>query len=286
MEETYTELEEPFTLKSDDRVWLRLYPDTEPRNLEISVLQKGLVLLHDGKELIEEGIGFATPVVKYHDKTFFAGSAKTFKPETAGKSTVLRKLFMLDTISRKRVWKGPFIDDRVYSLVHTVFERAYLEYNCPRPVFDSVMKLRRTLGVHTKFVKVKPRGTIGVTCRCLPRLIEVEVDLTRLGRSGCEEILVSNEQGATFFQRYMDSDGLELYNGQIGPWEKVRAKEASFSDEEGILTFTLKNLNGAVLYRGWEQIKGGISWAGLSYSLSPKVSTFAYTLEIKQSRAR
>ena len=64
------------------------------------------------------------------------------------------------------------------------------------------MELRRTLKVETDFVKTTPRGTITLTYTCLPDLVRVNVDLTGLNREGCKQILLLNEQGATFFRKY------------------------------------------------------------------------------------
>lgn len=61
----------PLTLKVNDRICVRLYEDSRPCFLEVAPLQKGLVLLFDGKELVEEGMGFGAPVVKFKDKTIF-----------------------------------------------------------------------------------------------------------------------------------------------------------------------------------------------------------------------
>jgi hypothetical protein len=62
---------ETVTLQLTDRLSVRLYRDCRPSCLETGALQKGLVLLLDERELIEEGVGFGVPIVRYTDKTFF-----------------------------------------------------------------------------------------------------------------------------------------------------------------------------------------------------------------------
>jgi hypothetical protein len=143
------------------------------------------------------------------------------------------------------------------------------------------MELRNALAINTEFVRVKPRGSVTLKYSFLPKLIQVEADVSGLDWTGRREILILNEQGSGFFRKYFDSDGLELFDKQIGAWERVEAEEASMSDVKGNLAFTLKNKNRAKLYRGSEGVKGRFSWAGLNYSLPKDSRFFSYEIELR-----
>jgi hypothetical protein len=273
-------LTQPFTIETRNDVFLRLYPDSRPHCLEIKALQKGLVLVHAGRELIEEGVGFGVPVVKFDDKTYFSSSALTFIHKSNEYRTLV-KSFFLDTVSRKRIWKGPYIKDGFYSFLQRLFEKTYLRHKRQRLFFDKIMELRNFLAINTDFVKVKPRGSITLKYSFLPKLIQVEADISGLDWTGCKEILILNEQGSGFFRKYFDSDGLALFDKQIGAWERVEAEEASMSNDRGNLAFTLKNKNRAQLYRGSERVKGRFSWAGLNYSLPKDARFFSYEIAVR-----
>ncbi len=276
-------LSEPVTINIGNLISVRLYDDTRPNFLETAPLQKGLVLILDGKELIEEGVGFGVPVVRYADKTYFSSSAEVSVQEN-GNLCALEKRFALDAVSRKRFWKASYINDGFYSFFHKFFNKAYKGHKSLTPVFNRTMELRRAVKIQTEFVKVKPRGTITFKYSFQPNTIKINVDLSDLELSGCQEILLLNEQGSNFFRKYRDSDGLKLFDEKIGAWENVRAKEATLSDDKDALRFTLESSNMAELFRGLERIKGRFSWAGLSYSLHPKRGAFDYVIKLKTQK--
>jgi hypothetical protein len=143
------------------------------------------------------------------------------------------------------------------------------------------MELRNTLKVQTDFITVKPRGTAIFKYSCRPDEVQVTTELSMLELDRCEEILILNEQGSSFFRRYADSSGLLLFDRRIGAWARIVADEASFSDLKQELTFTVRNRSSAALFRGWEKTRGRFSWAGLAYSLSSRNSTFCYSLKFR-----
>ena len=268
------------TLGLSDRLSVRLYHNNQPHCLETAPLHKGLVLVYDGLELIEEGIGFGVPVVKYQDKTYFSSKAKvTIKKEN--QNIMLEKQFVLDLISRKRFFKA-YVNDDFYSFIHKIFEKGYLGHSTMAPLNNKIMELREIFRIKTDFHKVKPRGTITTHYLFEPKCIKVSVDFSNLDFKDCLETLVLNEQGASYFQNYSDSNGLKLLGRKIGAWDQMEAKEASLTNSNGTLTFTLQNNDSATLFRGWEKTRNRFSWAGLSYALGAKTKVFDYTININQ----
>ncbi len=269
----------PVTFSASENLAFRLYPDNSPHNLEIATLQKGLILVYAGVELVEEGAGFAVPILKCADNTFFSSTAELYLEQLGSQWVVLRKVFFLDAISKKQV-QGANINDGFYEAFRKTFERAYLERAALRPVFDWMMQLRQVLGVKTQFQQVASRGTVTVTYRCLPDQIGVHVDMSGLDGSSCQQILLLNEQGANAFRTYTDKDGL-LFDRQIGAWTKVTTPTATFQSPKHQLQFTLTNISSAELYRGREQVKDRFSWSGLTYALTPGASTFDYFIHLQ-----
>ena len=283
MEEEKVAVKEMFTQKLSERTALRIYPDNRPHCLEISALHKGLIMLHDGYERVEEGAGFGVPIIKYA-KTHFPSSAQCLIEKT-GSGYVIVKAFEMDAVAKKKVGKKTYLDDSLYRFFRKQFERFYLGKNSAALGFllNKLMEFRKYAGVETEFVEVKSKGKVQVKYEVFDRRIHVEVDFEDLEMSGCREILLLNEQGASFFVKYSDSSGLRLSEEQISGWKLVSAKTASLSNQAETLKFTLANQKPAYLFRGREKTKTRFCWAGLSYSLSPPQTKFAYDIQIQES---
>jgi len=140
------------------------------------------------------------------------------------------------------------------------------------------MELRELANIKTEFITVKPRGTVTVKYRCQPAVINVEANFSKVLLDKCREVLVLNEQGSSFFQKYVDSNGLNLLGNKIGAWETVTADQASLQTVNGQISFSLRYKKDATLFRGWERTRNRFSWAGLSYSMRPNNGTFNYSI--------
>jgi hypothetical protein len=233
----------------------------------------------NGSELVEEGAGFGVPIAKYSDATRFSRNATVYIEKPDENSIVITKVFFLDSVSKKKV-HGFFINDIIYSTFHKTFEKAYLNRGNMRSIFDLIMRLRRTIGVETQFANVSPRGKVIVRYHCYPDRIKICADFSEVDMTSCQQILILNEQGATFFRKYRDQN-LVLLDKKIGAWTRVDAEKAEFSDLEDQISFSMAKRENSTMFCGWEQIKDRFSWAGITYALSPNTLIFNYTIQMK-----
>lgn len=272
-------LKPPIEVDLDSLVSCRLYEDTRPHCLEITPLQKGLVLIFKGEELIEEGAGFGVPVAIYEDEPYFSSTAKCSVLDE-GKRRVLVKSFVMDTVSRKRIWKADYMNGGNYRFFHRVFHEVYARNSLITPFFSKLIELTKLFGVNTEFVKVPPRGIVEVRYTCSPSSIEIEASFDHVEKRGCRELVLLNEQGASFFRKYADSNGLTLWDGNVGAWMPVNANEAFLSNVEGTLAFSLRKKHESTLFRGREKIRNRYSWVGLGYRVHPETSTLSYNITL------
>jgi hypothetical protein len=86
----------PHRVALREDVALLLYEDTRPHIGKIDALQKGLVLVHRNKRLVEEAYGFGLPLVLYDEGAYNARQATVSRPS----DRVLVKRYTLDTLDR------------------------------------------------------------------------------------------------------------------------------------------------------------------------------------------
>lgn len=76
---------------------VRLYRDTRPYVGKIAGLQKGLIWLHDDRQIVEEGYGFGCPIIEIGGQAYLAKHAKT-ETIPLQEGTRLVKHFEVDTL--------------------------------------------------------------------------------------------------------------------------------------------------------------------------------------------
>jgi hypothetical protein len=85
----------PIDVALRDGLGLRLYANTRPHVGKIASLQKGLVLVHQGSELIEEGYGFGVPIIEDDKVAYISRHARTaLVPSDSGVTLV--KMYRID----------------------------------------------------------------------------------------------------------------------------------------------------------------------------------------------
>jgi hypothetical protein len=76
---------------------LRLYRDTRPHVGKIAGLQKGLIWVLEGQELVEEGYGFGCPIIEVAGRAYISRHAEIERVVQEG-SVRLTKRYNIDTI--------------------------------------------------------------------------------------------------------------------------------------------------------------------------------------------
>jgi len=265
-----------FTLS--DSVALSVYSNTNPRNMKIADLQKGLIFSCRGADVIGEGTGFGVPIAKYADETVFSGSSFLHVRGNAD-AVEIRKEFLMDLVARDRFLNLNLENQKIRTLFDYLSVLPHGHKRLGRFILiakDLLLKF----GVKSIFVRKSHKGAIVVTYIVDRNRILVKLNLSMLNRTNLGKVFVLNEQGAHFFRIYSDSEGLKLIDGEIGVWDVVKAESAKITDGQNKIGFSLKCLEGSMLRRGRELMKGSLNWIGLDYELSPENYHFEYEIEL------
>ena len=248
-------------------------------------LQKGLLLMHDGRELAEEGVGFGVPMLKRGMQTVFPGGV-ALKERRRGAVHELTAVFELNLVERlARPGAGSLKSPSLYAAKDSL---AALHRRSPRlrgPLTAASATLRRTFGWQTTYEQAESTAALKVTYAIdgTKGTVAVAVDMGGLARDDVTEVVIMNEQGARHFDRYEDSDGSALRGGRIGTWNEVSADKASFVSSAHGVAFSLGQVEGARLHRGRELVGARLAWSGFGYSLPPTLPSFGYAITIEKT---
>jgi hypothetical protein len=266
------------TYSISDSVNLRIHSGTKPQTMKIADLQKGLILLFNGVDVVGEGTGFGVPVGKYVDETFFSGASflQILKQEDV---VIIRKEFLMDLIARDKFRNLKLENQKLRRIIDSV-SLLYQKHKLLAQIILSAKGILFKFGVESTFIKTKPKGKVVVTYTMDGNRILVKLNFSQLDLNNLQKIFVLNEQGAHFFRKYSDSEGLKLVDEEIGAWDSVTAQSAKITDKQDGVGFGLKNVEGTVLRRGREVLKGSLNWIGLDYELSSENDEFEYEIEI------
>jgi hypothetical protein len=274
-----------YTHNLSDSTALKVYLDSNPHNLKTAPLQKGLILLFKGVEVIGEGMGFGAPIIRYGDETYFSGKASLWvsKGGRSQSQIIIRKEYYMNLIHRDQFCN--------LSLENLAFRRKIarldLLYQKNKPIATLTCKLKPLLfsfGVQSNFVESTPRGKVTATYKIDNTKVKVNLEFEELYQKNLQQIFILNEQAAHFFKKYKDSKGLELFDDSIGVWDPVTASVASVAHVQDQLGFAIKAVEGATLRRGREVSRGALDWTGLDFEISDKIDKFEYEIEVLEKK--
>lgn len=255
-----------------------------------SRIQKGPVLIYRNKDLSEEGVGFGVPVLKFGHEAIFPGS-KRVTAEKNNDTVVIMIDYDLNLVERMAIRGNKKINSRAFYKIKEWFHGLYREHPGFRgvlmPAFDIVSRICGSIwGIETRFDKVVSAGSVCVTYTINPgeSTVSISVDMSRVKKNGCSEVIILNEQGATCFDRYRDSNGISLTEEAIGTWDETSADETSFVDSRDGIEFTLKGIRGSRMLRGREFTESRLAWSGLAYVLPPHAVHFEYGIHVGSAR--
>jgi len=264
-----------FTVPLSNSLALRIYSDTKPHNLHLTDLQKGMILVYKGVETVGEGTGFGVPVLLYPDETYFSGSSHVYLSRQNDDKIVCKE-FLMDTVSRPTIGKTE-LENRNLRSISRYFDELYRSHRHMQPF---LLLLAKKIGANTGFVKSTSAGKVLVTYSINKARVLVRIDFSLLRRKNLQKAFILNEQGSSFFSRYLDSNDTELIDKQIGTWDETKAEWGCITDLQGKVGFRLWRVKNSVLRRGRESLEDYLDWIGLDYEVNPKTSVFEYEIEI------
>jgi len=242
---------------------IRVYANCRPHVLQTTRLQKGAILVSNGRELVEEGLGMGAPVCLYPDGARFSLSAATFVNESETSPSVV-KIYSMNAIESKRFRNGFMRPRSCAKCFLRILEKAYRGARSLHVGAATMLGAVSMMGLRNEYVESCSKGQIQVTYAARKRDIRINVNFESLVTQGLRTLILENEQGGTLFTEYSDSSGGKLRGRKIEPWRATSAEWATLRSQQCGAGFRLHRPDGWRIVRGREVVKNRISWSGLN----------------------
>ena len=217
------------------------------------------------------------PVLKLGTESIFPGSWK-ISTERCDGHTLVKAEYTMNLVARMS--KGDtVIKNQIFCLACDMFSRIHRVYPKLRRGMSNLSGiLRRSTGLKDAFCEISCMGSVSATYLITDSKVDVFLRFPLI--DGCTEKIVLNELGANWFDTYRDSEGCILKGNEIGSWDEIFVDEATFLDPADGLSFALKAVDGARMFRGRELVPDRLAWSGLAYVLPPRREELAYSVTI------
>jgi hypothetical protein len=258
-------------------------PSSSIKDYPTAHLQKGFLLLDRGQELAEEAVGFGVPVLKSGLQTIFPESV-TLTWLQKGSTWEITALFKLNLVEKISIGANKHVENRLLYAIKKNLEAIIRRF----PVFRGMLtatssKLRQVFGLEISYVEADLSSDVNAIYIVDGQkgIVSVEIDASNLP-AAITEVVVMNEQGAHYFDRYQDTSGIALQGDEIGCWDVVTADEAWFKSRTRQVGFRLGQVKDARLFRGRELVDSRLAWAGFGYSFPPSIKRLQYVMRIER----
>jgi hypothetical protein len=275
------EVSERFDFDLSSKVSARVYADCRPGGLQTSRLQKGVVLVSDGRELVEEGIGIGVPICLYEDGGHFSLSAATYVVDSKTRRTAV-KVYCMNAIESKRFRGGTIRRGSCAKHFLRILEKVYREIRWLHLGAGKMLDVVTMMGLTNEYEKSCSKGQIPVSYEPTDGGLQINVDLNSVMTEGLQAVIIGNEQGGRLFTDYNDSSGQKREGRQIEPWRSTSADWATLTCPQLGIGFMVCRPNGWRIVRGREVVEGRISWSGLNLVCDgvPKSKTLTYRVDV------
>ena len=250
-----------------------------------SKVQKGPVLVAGPSDLSGEGVGLGVPVAKFGHRAVFPGGARVIEQRADNHRCTWVVDYDLNLEERITLKNGETIQNDSFYRLKELFAGLHKAVPISRGLIECLNRgLRFAWGLSTTFEMMPSAGTTRVSYTADRRegVLHVSVDASRFNYIGCTEVIVLNEEDGVLFDRYSDSNGLELFGKEIGTWEEAVADCVTLRDVRHSVSLSLPRVPRSTMYRGREVATGRLSWTGVAYVLAPRYVDFEYKITIRE----